>query len=167
MKVLIAIVMFLFGLFVGVLVTPFINEFAKPMYVEEEYSSPRVKTLLSGFGITLPLEASEVNLFVKREGELNRAWLKFSCSPEVKEEFVEELNRRHPGLFSREVEAPKMFDGTMITWWNFNDSFRYYEFNDMCAAYDDILRNFYVYAVTDESGSHDSASAAAESDSAE
>ena len=152
MKVLIAIVMFLFGLFVGFLVTPFVNEFAKPLYVEEEYSSPRVKTLLNSFGITLPLEASEVNLFVKQEGELNRAWLKFSCSPEVKEEFMAELNRRHPGLFNREVESPKMFDGTMITWWSFNNSLRYYEFNDMCAAYDDLLRYCYVYAVSDGSG---------------
>ena len=156
MKVLIAVVMFLFGVFVGFLVTPFVNEFAKPMYVEEEYSSPRIKTLLNSFGITLPLEASEVNLFVKQDGEVNSAWLKFSCSPEVKEEFVEELTRRHPGLFNREVETPKMFDGTMITWWNFNNSLRYYEFDNMCAAYDDVLRNLYVYAVS--GGSKDSSS---------
>ena len=67
MKVLIAIVMFLFGLFVGILIIPTFKEFSTPMYSEEEYSTPRMKTVLSGFGITLPREAVDINLYLKQD----------------------------------------------------------------------------------------------------
>ena len=107
MKVLIAIVMFLFGLFVGILVVPGFKEFSTPLYLEEEYSTPRIKTLLSGFGITLPLEVSNVNLFTKQDGEKKQLWMKFECTPEVKDEFVAQLTSRHVGLFNRVVETPK------------------------------------------------------------
>ena len=43
-----------------------------------------------------------------------------------------------------------MFDGTPVTWWTFNNSFRYYEFDGMCAAYDEILHHVYLYAVQDD-----------------
>ena len=146
MKVLIAIVMFLFGLFVGVLVVPGFKEFSTPLYLEEEYSTPRIKSLLSGFGVILPLEVSNVNLFTKQDGEKKQVWMKFECSPEVKDEFVAQLTSRHVGLFNRVVETPKMLDGTPITWWTYSNSFNYYEFKDMCVAYDEILRNLYLYA---------------------
>ena len=68
MKTLIAIVMFLFGLFVGILVVLTFKEFSSPLYMEEEYSTPRIKTLLYGFGITLPQEASDINLFLAQDG---------------------------------------------------------------------------------------------------
>ena len=51
MKVLIAVVMFLFGLFVGILVVPTFKEFSTPLYLEEEYSTPRIKSILIGFGV--------------------------------------------------------------------------------------------------------------------
>ena len=146
MKVLIAIVMFLFGLFVGILVVPGFKEFSTPMYLEEEYSTPRIKTLLSGFGITLPLEVSNVNLFTKQDGEKKQLWMKFECTPEVKDEFVAQLTSRHVGLFNRVVETPKMLDGSPIIWWTYSNSFNYYEFKGMCVAYDEILRNLYLYA---------------------
>ena len=149
MKVLIAVVMFLFGVFVGLLIVPTFKEFSTPMYIEEEYSSPRIKTLLREFGITLPLEAADVNLFLKQDGQKKQLWVKFECSPEVKEALVAKLNSSHAGMFNSEIESPKMFDGTMITWWSYSNTFRYYEFDGMCAAYDDILRNFYIYATTD------------------
>ena len=151
MKALIAIVMFLFGLFVGILSIPFIKEFSTPLYVEEEYSTPRVKTLLRNFNITLPLEAMDVNLFFKQDASTSQVWVKFECSPEVKDTFVDELKTRHSGLFNRDVEMPKMFDGTVITWWSYRNTYRFYEFHDMCVAYDDILRNLYVYAISDGS----------------
>ena len=149
MKVLIAIVMFLFGVFVGILVVPTFQEFSTPMYVEEEYSSPRIKSLLHEFGITLPLEAADVNVFMKQEGSRKQLWVKFECSPEVKEAFIAQLNIDHAGRLNSEVESPKMFDGTMITWWSYSTSFRYYEFNGMVAAYDDIMRKLYIYASSD------------------
>lgn len=151
MKALIAIVMFLFGLFVGILAMPFINETVTPLYIEEEYSTPRIKTLLHGFGITLPLEATDINFFLKQNGTSKQLWLKFECSPEVKDEMIDQLNAKHAGMFNREIESPKMFDGTVITWWSYRNSFRYYEFNGMCAAYDDLLHVFYLYAVSDGS----------------
>lgn len=146
MKVLIAVVMFLFGLFVGILVVPGFKEFSTPMYLEEEYSTPRIKTLLSGFGITLPLEVSNVNLFTKQDGEKKQLWLKFECSPEVRDDFVAQLTSRHTGLFNRVVETPKMLDGSPIIWWTYSNAFNYYEFKGMCVAYDEILRNLYLYA---------------------
>ena len=149
MKVLIAVVMFLFGVFVGILVVPTFKEFSTPMYLEEEYSSPRIKTLLREFGITLPLEAADVNLFLKQDGTKKQLWVKFECSPEVRDVFIEKLNMEHAGMFNREIETPKMFDGTMISWWSYRNTFRYYEFNGMCAAYDDIMRNLYIYATSD------------------
>ena len=151
MKALIAIVMFLFGLFVGLLIVPTFKEFSAPLYMEEEYSTPRVKSVLNGFGVTLPLEATDLNLFLKQDGEKRQVWVKFECSEEVRDAFVEQLTQKHSGLFNREVETPKMFDGTMITWWTYRTSFLYYEFKGMCAAYDDLLHNFYLYAITDES----------------
>ena len=151
MKVLIAIVMFLFGLFVGILIIPTFKEFSTPMYSEEEYSTPRIKSVLSGFGITLPLEAIDINLYLKQNEEKKQLWLKFQCPAETKDAFIQQLNSRHVGMFNREIETPKMFDGTVITWWNFRNSFRYYEFNGMCAGYDESLHTIYVYAIQDES----------------
>ena len=153
MKVLIAVVMFLFGLFVGILVIPTFKEFSTPLYLEEEYSTPRIKSLLSGFGIVLPLEASNVNLFMKQDGENKQVWMKFECSEEVKDEFVTQLASRHSGLFNRVIEAPKMLDGTPIIWWTYSNAFHYYEFKDMCVAYDEVLRNLYLYAATGDSDS--------------
>ncbi len=157
MKVLIAVVMFLFGLFVGILIVPTFKEFSTPMYSEEEYSTPRIKTLLNEFGIVLPLEAANVNLFLSRQGETKRLWVKFECMPEVKEDFVNSLNAAHSGLFNRLVESPKMMDGSPIIWWTYSNSFQYIEFRDMCVAYDDLMHNLYIYAV---SGDLDSSSAA-------
>ena len=150
MKVLIAIVMFLFGLFIGILVVPTFKEFSTPLYMEEEYSSPRIKSVLNGFGVTLPLEVSNLNLFLKQDGGKKQVWVKFECSEEVKDAFVEELNSKHSGLFNREIETPKMLDGSPIVWWTYANSFRYIEFRDMCVAYDDLLHNLYLYAVSDE-----------------
>lgn len=148
MKVLIAVVMFLFGAFVGFLLVPMFNELASSMYVEEEYSTPRIKTVLRGFGITLPVDVSDINMFLKQDGQDKQVWLKFECSSDVRDAFVEKLTSTHFGHFNREVENPKMSDGTPITWWTYSNSFRYYEFKDMCAAYDEVLRNFYLYAVS-------------------
>ena len=148
MKVLIAVVMFLFGVFVGILIMPLFNEFAAPLYLEEEYSTPRIKTLLHRFGITLPLEATGINVFMKQDGQEKQIWVKFECSSEVRDAFITSLNASHSGMFNSEVENPKMMDGTPITWWTYSDTFRYYEFKDMCAAYDEILHNFYIYAVS-------------------
>lgn len=149
MKALIAIVMFLFGIFVGILVVPMFKEFSTPMYIEEEYSSPRIKTLLHEFDITLPPEALDINLFLKQDGLKKELWVKFECSPEVRDDFVAQINARHPGLFNSEITSPKMYDGTPITWWSYRRSFRYYEFSGMCAAYDDTLRQLYLYAFSD------------------
>ena len=149
MKALIAIVMFLFGLFVGILIVPTFKEFSSPLYMEEEYSTPRIKTLLHGFGITLPPEASDINLFLAQDGAKKQVWLKFECSQDVKDDFVEKLNMNHSGLFNREIATPKMQDGTPITWWTYSNSFRYYEFRDLCVSYDELLRNLYLYAVSD------------------
>ena len=74
--------------------------------------------------------------------------MKFECSEEVKDAFVQQLNAKHAGMFNREVEQPKMFDGTIITWWTFLNSYRYYEFNGMCIAYDEVRRNLYLYAIS-------------------
>ena len=150
MKVLIAIVMFLFGLFIGILIIPTFKEFSSPMSVEEEYSTPRIKTILSGCGITLPLEAADVNLYLRQNENRKQVWLKFECSDEVKEAFMQQLNSKHAGLFNREIEKPEMFDGSVVTWWTFRETFRYYEFNGMCAAYDDSLHTLYLYAIQDE-----------------
>ena len=149
MKVLIAIVMFLFGIFVGILAMPTFSEFFSPMYLEEEYSSPRIKSLLHEFGITLPLEAADINVFYKQNGRTKQLWVKFACSSEIRDEFIAELNAKHSGRFNREIESPKMADGSMITWWSYNTSLKYYEFNGMCATYDDTLRNLCLYAVSD------------------
>ena len=116
------------------------------MTLEEEYSTPRIKSILSGFGVILPLEASNVNLFTKQDGEKKQVWMKFECSEDVKDEFVAQLNSRHSGLFNRVIETPKMMDCTPITWWSYSNTFHYYEFKDMCVAYDEILRNLYLYA---------------------
>ena len=150
MKVLIAIVMFLFGLFVGILVVPTFQEFSTPLYSEEEYSTPRIKSILNGFGVTLPLEASNLNLFLKQDGAKKQVWVKFECSEAVKDALIEELSGKHPGLFNREIETPKMLDKSPIVWWTYVNSFRYYEFKDMCVAYDEFLHNLYLYAVSDE-----------------
>ena len=151
MKVLIAVVMFLFGLFVGILIVPMFNEFSAPMYTEEEYSTPRIKTLLNEFHIVLPLDAADVNLFLSRHGEKKQLWVKFECPPEAKEDFINRLNSTHAGLFNRIIESPKMLDGTPIVWWSYSNSFHYYEFNDMCVAYDEFLHNLYIYAVSGDS----------------
>ncbi len=153
MKALIAIVMFLFGLFVGVLVVPTFQEFSSSMYSEEEYSTPRIKTLLNDFGITLPTETTDINLFMTQDGEKKQVWMKCECSPEVKDEFVESLNVKHSGLFNRVIVSPKMMNGTPVAWWTFRNTFRYYEFHDMCVAYDELLRNLYLYAIMDGAGS--------------
>lgn len=159
MKVLIAIVMFLFGLFIGILVVPTFKEFSAPLYMEEEYSTPRLKSVLNGFGVTLPLEASDLNLFLRQDGNRRQVWVKFECTEDVKDAFVEQLNLKHSGLFNREVETPKMIDGSPITWWTYRNTFRnYYEFKDMCVAYDDILRKLYLYAISDDSGPSQSSS---------
>lgn len=155
MKVLIAIAMFLFGLFVGILIVPTFKEFSTSYSIEEEYSTPRVKSILYEFGITLPLETSDLNLFLKQDGGKKQVWVKFECSEEVMNALIEQLNGKHSGLFNREVETPKMFDGTPIVWWSFpvvtasQTSLRYYEFKDMCAVYDDLLRTFCLYAIID------------------
>jgi len=151
MKVLIAIVMFLFGLFVGILVFPMFQEFSTPMYAEEEYSTPRIKTLMNEFGIILPMEAADINLFLSRHGEKKQLWVKFECQPEVEEEFVNRLNATHAGMFNRIIESPKMFDGTPIIWWTYSNSFQYIEFKDMCVAYDEFLHKVYIYAVSGDS----------------
>lgn len=148
MKVLIAVVMFLFGLFVGILVMPMFNEFSSAMYIEEEYSTPRIKTILHGFGITLPLEASDVNMFLKQDGQDKQVWVKFSCSSEVKDAFVERLRASRSGYFNHEIASPKMMDGTPITWWTYSNTFPYYEFKDIGTAYDEVLQNFYIFAVS-------------------
>ena len=153
MKVLIAIVLFLFGLFVGILVVPAFKEFSTPLYMEEEFSTPRIKSILNGFGVTLPLEASDLNLFLRQDGNKRQVWMRLECPEEVKDDFVEQLNLKHPGLFNREIETPKMIDGSPIVWWTYRNSLRYYEFKDMCVAYDDILRRLYLYAVSDDAGS--------------
>ena len=156
MKVLIAIVMFLFGLFVGILVVPTFKEFSTPMSLEEEYSTPRIKTILREFGVTLPLEASDVNLYLKQDGLKKQLWVKFECSPEVRDDFIMQLSSKNSGLFNREIETPKMLDGTPITWWSYRESApgarsaaRYYEFHDMCAAYDESLHMIFIYAISD------------------
>ena len=79
--------------------------------------------------------------------------MKFECSDEVKEAFMQQLNSKHAGMFNREIETPKMFDGSTVSWWTFRDSFRYYEFNGMCAAYDDVLHTLYLYAIQDDESS--------------
>lgn len=150
MKVLIAIVMFLFGLFVGILIIPTFKEFSTSMLSEEEYSTPRMKTVLSGFGITLPLEAADINLYLKQGEKERQVWVKFECPADAKDEFMQRMKARHAGMFNREIEFPKMFDGTPVTWWTFNNSFRYYEFDSMCAAYDELLQQVYLYAVQDD-----------------
>jgi len=148
MKVLIAVVMFLFGVFVGILVMPMFKEFSTPYYVEEEYSTPRIKSLLNEFGIILPLEANDINLFLSRNGEITRLWVKFDCPTEAKEEFINKLNTTHSGLFNRIIETPKMIDGTPIIWWTYSNSFQYIEFRDMCVAYDELLHKLYIYAIS-------------------
>ena len=149
MKALIAIVMFLFGIFVGILVVPMFNEFSDSMCLEEEYSSPRIKSILREFGIVLPFEAEDTNLYLKQDGPKKQIWVKFGCSPEVRDAFVAQLNSEHSGMFRREVESPRMLDGTPITWWSYNTTLKYYEFSDMCATYDDTLRSLCLYAVSD------------------
>ena len=149
MKALIAIVMFIFGVFVGLLVTPFLQEFSTTMYEEEEYSTPRVKTLLHGFGITLPAEATDLNVFQKQDGTTRQVWVKFECPPEAKDEFIEKVTTSHAGHFNRELPAPRTYEGLNISWWTFQKTYHFYEFNDMCIAYDDLLHNLYLYAITD------------------
>ena len=151
MKALIAIVMFIFGVFVGLLVTPFLQEFSATMYQEEEYSTPRVKTLLRGFGITLPPEVADLNVFQKQDGEKREVWMKFECSPETKDEFIESLNRSHAGHFNRELKSPRTYEGANISWWTFQTSYNFYEFNNICVAYDELLHNLYLYAFADVS----------------
>ena len=149
MKVLIAIVMFVLGVLVGLLATPFLQEFSTTMYQEEEYSTPRVKTLLRGFGITLPAEAADLNVFLTQNGSSKQVWVKFECSPEAKDDFVEKLNTSHAGHFKRELPTPKTYEGMNISWWTFQPSYHFYEFNDIFIAYDELLQNLYLYAFTD------------------
>lgn len=149
MKLLIAVVMFLFGVFVGVLVMPTFTEFSTPLYLEEEYSTPRIKSLLHEFGITLPLEAADINVFFKQNGETKQLWVKFVCSSDVRDVFIADMTSKHSGMFNREIESPKMSDGSMVTWWSYRNTFRYYEFNGMCVAYDDVLQNVYIYGYSD------------------
>jgi len=149
MKALIAIVMFIFGIFVGLLVTPFLQEFSTTMYEEEEYSTPRVKTMLRGFGITLPAEVSDLNVFQKQDGEKREVWVKFECSPETRDEFIETLNRSHSGHFNREMAAPRTYAGANISWWTCQPSYHYYEFHNISVAYDELLHNLYLYAIAD------------------
>ena len=63
---------------------------------------------------------------------------------------MQQLNSKHAGMFNREIEQPKMFDGSAVSWWTFRDTFRYYEFNGMCVAYDDVLHNLYLYSIQDD-----------------
>ncbi len=156
MKVLIAVVMFLFGVFVGVLVVPMFNVFSTPFYAEEEYSAPRIKTILNEFGVILPVEATDINLFLSRSGESKRVWVKFDCPPEAKDDFVNKLNSMHHGLFNRIIESPKMLDGTPVIWWTYSNSFQYIEFKDMCVAYDEMMHRLYLYAVSGDSDSQES-----------
>ena len=149
MKSLIAVVMFLLGVFIGILVMTMFKFFSQPLSIEEEYSTPRINSILHDFGITLPLEASNVNLFLKKESGEKRLWVKFECPAEAKDAFVEQLGVNHQGRFNYENELPKMLDGRAITWWTNQDSFRQYEFGDMRVSYDDIRRNVYIYAVSD------------------
>lgn len=151
MKALIAIVMFIFGVFVGLLVTPFLQEFSATMYEEEEYSTPRVKSLLRGFGITLPLEVADLNVFQKQDGSSRQVWVKFECSPETKDEFVESLTRSHAGHFNRELVPPRTYEGAAISWWTFQSSYLHYEFDNISMAYDELLHNLYLYAIADVS----------------
>ena len=149
MKVLIAIVMFIFGIFVGLLVTPFLQEFSATMYEEEEYSTPRVKTMLRGFGITLPAEVTDLNVFQKQDGEKREVWMKFECSPETRDEFIESLNRSHSGHFNREMAVPRTYAGANISWWTCQPSYHFYEFHNISVAYDELLHNLYLYAIAD------------------
>ena len=149
MKVLIAIVMFIFGVFVGLLVTPFLQEFSTTMYQEEEYSTPRVKTLLRGFGITLPAEAADLNVFLTQNGTTKQVWVKFECPPEAKDDFVEKLNASHSGNFKSDVPIPRTYEGMNITWWTIQNSYHFYEFRDITLAYDELLHNLYLYAISD------------------
>ena len=158
MKVLIAIVMFLFGFFVGLLVMPTFSEFSAPLSLEEEYSSPRIKSLLHEFDITLPIEATDINVFYKQNGQTKQLWVKFVCPPEARDVFIAEMTAKHSGMFNREIESPTMADGTMITWWSYRNTFRYYEFKGMCVAYDDVLQNVYIYSTSDGGGEETSPS---------
>jgi len=163
MKILIAIVMFLFGLFIGILVVPTFKEFSTPMFVEEEYSVARIKTILQEFGIaSLPPEASNVSLFMKQDGEKRQLWVRFECPAEAKSRFVEDLSRRHSGRFNHEIELPKMHDGTPITWWTYSSSSARDDFADLCIAYDELAQNLCFYAIS-EVGEKNLAPAASDS----
>ena len=151
MKVLIAVVMFLFGLFIGILVVPTFKEFSSSMYSEEEYSSDRINTILREFGInSLPEEASNINLFMKQDGDKKELWVRFHCSAEEKSSFVEGVSSRHIGRFNGdEPPVPKMHDGTSITWWAYKGASGKNEFSDLCVAYDEFARNVFLYAISD------------------
>ena len=47
------------------------------------------------------------------------------------------------------IPVPRTYDGTNISWWTFQPSYRLNEFSDMCMAYDDLLHNVYLYAISD------------------
>ena len=149
MKVLIAIVMFIFGVFVGLLSTPFLQEFSTSMYQEEEYSATRAKTMLRGFGITLPPEAADLNVFLTQNGSTKQVWAKFECPPESRDEFLEKLKTAHSGNFKYDLPTPKTYEGMNITWWSFQDSYHHYEFRDVYLGYDELLHNMYLYAISD------------------
>ena len=152
MKILIAVVMFLLGTFIGILVMPMFKEFSQPFSYEEEYSMPRVRTILHAFGVTLPPEASDINLYLKQENGRKQVWVRCECPSEARDVFIEQLTVDHQGRFPHEIELPKMLDGTPVSWWTNRDSYRYNEFRDLCVTYDDLLHYLYIYTVTDIDG---------------
>ena len=99
--------------------------------------------------------AIRVNVFQKQDGSSRQVWVKFECSPETKDEFVESLNRSHAGHFNRELVPPRTYEGAVISWWTFQSSYLHYEFDSICMAYDELLHNLYLYAIADVS-SHSS-----------
>ena len=150
MKVLIAVVMFLLGIFIGILIVPTFKEFSDSMYAEEEYSSDRIDAILRDFGITsIPPDASHFSLFMKQDGEKKELWLKFNCPAGDKAAFIEELSSRHAGRFNEDVPpVPKTQDGSAVTWWAYNSASGKNEFSDLCVAYDDFARCIFLYAVS-------------------
>ena len=151
MKILIAVVMFLLGLFIGILVVPTFKEFSNTMYGEEEYSSDRIKAVLREFGISsAPSEATVLNLFMKQDGEKKELWVRINCPAEARALFVEELSRRRSGRFNgEEPPAPKKQDGSAILWWGYHDVSGKEEFSDLCVGYDDLNPYLFLYAVSE------------------
>ena len=151
MKILIAAVMFLLGLFIGILVVPTFKEFSNSMYVEEEYSSKHVQEILRDFGISMvPPEASVVNLFLKQDGEKKELWVQLHCPAEAQAVFLEELSRRHSGHFNgSEPPMPKMQNGNPITWWTYHNASGKEEYSDLCVGCDEFSRDLFLYTFSE------------------